>query len=123
MFIGAILGDIHKIWFTGPGTLVDMQIIYAVPFILVSLTAFSLCLAIPRLRAYAFSALVAPVAFGGCSIFGLALFMLGVDTIYDSLPRVVAIAAPLLTYLVSGCVGAWLAIRVGRFLKHRFGQK
>ena len=100
-----------------------MQIIYAIPFVIVSFAAFFLCLGIPRLRAHALAALAAPVAFGGCSIIGLGLFMLAVDTRYDSLPRVVAIGAPLLAYLVSGCAGAWIAIRVVQFVKHRFDRK
>ena len=97
-----------------------MQIIYAIPFVIVSLAAFFLFLGIPRLRAHAFPALAAPLAFGGCSILGLGLFMLVLDTRYDSLPRVIAIAAPLLAYLGSGFAGAWLAIGVMQLLKNHF---
>lgn len=100
-----------------------MQIIYAIPFVIISLAGFFLFLSIPRLRPHAFPALAAPLAFGGCSIIGLGLFMLAVDTRYDSLPRVVAIGAPLLAYLVSGSAGAWVAIRVVKFVKHRFDWK
>ncbi len=96
-----------------------MQIIYAIPFVITSLAAFFLYLGVPRLRAHAFLALAAPVAFGGCSIIGLGLFMIAVDTSYDSLPHAVAIGAPLLAYLVSGCAGAWGAIKVVQFVKHR----
>jgi hypothetical protein len=101
----------------------DMQIIYAIPFVIVSLAAFFLFLSIPRLRPYALPALAAPVAFGACSVLGLGLFMLAVDTSYDSLPRIVAIGAPLLAYLGSGFAAAWLAIRVAQFVKHRFHWK
>ncbi len=100
-----------------------MQIIYAIPFVIVALAAFFLCLCIPRLRAHALAALATPVAFGACSIAGLGLFMLAVDTRYDSRPRPIAIGAPLLAYLVSGCAGAWVAIRVVHFVKHRFDWK
>jgi hypothetical protein len=97
-----------------------MQIIYAIPFVIVSVIAFFIFLCIPRLRPYALLALAAPVAFGACSIVGLGLFMLAIDTRYDSLPRFVAIGAPLLAYLGSGFAGAWVAIRGVQFVKHRF---
>ncbi|MCP4259357.1 MAG: hypothetical protein GY774_17880 [Planctomycetes bacterium] len=89
-----------------------MQIIYTIPFVIVSVIAFFIFLVIPRLRPYALLALAAPVAFGVCSVVGLGLFMLAIDTRYDSLPRIIAIGAPLLAYLGSGFAGAWLAIRV-----------
>ena len=100
-----------------------MQIIYAIPFVIVSLAAFFLFLGIPRLRAHAFPALAAPLAFGGCSILGLGLFMLVLDTRYDSLPRIVAIGGPLLAFLGSGFAGAWVAIGVVEFVQHRFHWK
>jgi hypothetical protein len=100
-----------------------VQIFYAIPFVIVSLVAFFLFLGIPRLRAHAFPALAAPLAFGGCSIFGLGFFMLAFDTRYDSLPRIVAIGGPLLAYLGSGFAGAWVAIRVVEFVKHRLHWK
>ena len=87
-----------------------MQILYAIPFVLASLVAFIVFVSVPRLRRYALPALVAPVVFGACSVIGLGLFMLAIDTRYDSLPRVVAIGAPLLAFLGSGVAGAWLAI-------------
>ena len=97
-----------------------MQITYAIPFIAVSLAAFFLFSSIPRLRDYAFPALAAPVAFGGSSVLGLGLFMLAIDARFDSLPRMVAIAALLLAYLGSGFAGAWVAVRVVQFVKRRF---
>lgn len=87
-----------------------MQILYAIPFVAASLVAFIVFVSVPRLRRYALPALVAPVVFGACSVIGLGLFMLAIDTRYDSLPRVVAVGAPLLAFLGSGVVGAWLAI-------------
>jgi hypothetical protein len=95
-----------------------MQIIYAIPFVIISVISFFVFLSIPRLRPYALPALAAPVAFGACSVVGLGLFMLAVDTRYDSFPRFVAVGAPLVAYLGSGLAGAWVAIRAVQFLKH-----
>ena len=41
-----------------------MQVIYALPFVLLSIVSFLVCVAVPRWRRYSFQALVAPVAFG-----------------------------------------------------------
>ena len=97
-----------------------MQIIYAIPFIAVSIIAFVVFLSVPRLRRYALPALVAPVAFGACSVAGLGLLMLAIDTRYDSLPRVIAVGAPLLAFLGAGVAGAWLAIAGLLFARKRF---
>lgn len=92
-----------------------MQIIYAIPFALVSVLAFLLCVAVPRWRRYKLQALVAPVAFGVCSIVAAALivltsdhFNLGLFTRPWTGPRD---AAPLLLiYIVPGLIGSWAAV-------------
>ena len=56
-----------------------MQIIYAAPFILLSLLCFGVFLAVPRFRRFALAALVAPVAFGFCAIVGYVAWVLVCD--------------------------------------------
>jgi hypothetical protein len=102
-----------------------MQVIYAAPFILLSLIAFAACLAVARFRPYAFRALVVPVAFGFCSIVALAIIVVTADRLHLLLAdsplagsRGVFVAIPL--YFVPGVVGAWLAIEVVRRTEIRF---
>jgi hypothetical protein len=52
---------------------------YAAPFVLLSLICFGVSFAIRRLRRYAFAALVAPVAFGGCAAVGFISWVLICD--------------------------------------------
>jgi hypothetical protein len=52
---------------------------YAAPFVLMSVVCFAVFLAIPRVRRYAFAALVAPVAFGGCAAVGFITWVLVCD--------------------------------------------
>jgi hypothetical protein len=47
-----------------------MQTIYAVPFVLISLIAFAVFIAVPRLRRHALAAVVAPAAFGFWALVG-----------------------------------------------------
>ncbi len=53
-----------------------MQILYAAPFILISLIGFAVCIVAPQLRQYKFQVLVAPVAFGFCAIVGMGAIVL-----------------------------------------------
>lgn len=97
-----------------------MQIIFAIPFIAVSIIAFIVYLSVPCLRRFALPALVVPVTFGACSVTGLGIFMLAVDSHFDDLPRVIAVGAPLIAFLGSGVAGTWLAIAGLRLAKKRF---
>jgi hypothetical protein len=90
-----------------------MQIIYAAPFVFLSVLGFAICLAIPRLRRHALPALVVPVVFGGCSIVGWIAFILVSDSILkinlgatSGLPGVME---GLAFYIVPGLLGAWFA--------------
>ena len=100
-----------------------MQFLYALPFMFVSAIAFIVCLAMPRLRCYAVSAMLAPLAFGICSVVGLAILMLAIDTQYDSLPRLVAVLAPLTAYMGSGILGTWLALTIMRHMRRHLLSK
>ena len=92
-----------------------MQVIYASPFVLLSILSFLVCVAVPRWRRYRFQALVAPVAFGFCSIvvagatvltsdhFNLGLFTKEWSGTRDAVPL-------LLIYFIPGLLGSWFAI-------------
>src|SRR5262244_11577 len=62
-----------------------MQVLYAMPFVLVSVLAFLACVIVPRWRRYKFQALVAPVAFGFCSIVAAALIVLYIRPLQSGL--------------------------------------
>jgi hypothetical protein len=101
-----------------------MQIIYAAPFILLSFIAFACSLAIPRLRLYAFRALVAPVAFGFCAIFGMALILsishaLNLRFANSPLVGVRGVLVGIAIYFIPGMIGAWIAVEVVRQIETR----
>jgi hypothetical protein len=101
-----------------------MQVIYAAPFILLSLVAFVLSLAIPRLRPYAFRALVAPVAFGFCSIVAMVLILVashGLNLQFANAPLTGArgLFEGIAIYFVPGLGGVWIAVEVVRQIEIR----
>ena len=53
-----------------------VQIIYAIPFVLISMIAFAVFGAIPRLRRHAVAALIAPAAFGFWALVGFVTSVL-----------------------------------------------
>lgn len=56
-----------------------MQVIYLVPFVLLSGVCGVVCLTVPRWRRYVAGALIAPIAFAGCSLVGLFIMILLAD--------------------------------------------
>jgi hypothetical protein len=101
-----------------------MQIIYAAPFILLSLIAFACSLAIPKLRPYAFRALVAPVAFGSCLIVGMALILvsshgLGLQFANYPLAGMRGVIVGIAIYFIPGLIGAWIAVGIVRQIETR----
>lgn len=101
-----------------------MQIIYGAPFILLSLIAFVCSLAIPRLRLYAFRVLVAPVAFGFCSIVAMALILvishgLGLQFANYPLVGMRGVIAGIAIYFMPGLIGAWIAVEIVRQIETR----
>lgn len=92
-----------------------MQVIYAIPFTIFSVFGFLLCVVVPQWRRYKFQALVAPIAFGFCSIVAAGAiilacdhFNLGVFTRPWSGPRD---SVPLvMIYVIPGLVGGWAAV-------------
>lgn len=86
-----------------------MQIIYAMPFVLLSMFGFLVCAVVPRWRAYRFQALVGPVAFGFCSIVAMGAIVLISDHFNLGL-----FTRPwsglLLIYVIPGLLGSWFAV-------------
>lgn len=98
-----------------------MQIIYAAPFVLISVVAFIICLAVPGLRRIALAALVVPVAFGVCSLFGWILFALVTGfVLHVSLGVAEIVIMGILFYLLPGLAGAWVAVKLVRFFEQSF---
>jgi len=94
-----------------------VQVIYALPFVLLSIVSFLVCVAVPRWRRYSFQALVAPVAFGFCSIVAAGAivltcdhFNLGLFTSQFSWPR--DAVSSVLIYFLPGLIGSWAAVLV-----------
>ena len=101
-----------------------MQVIYAAPFILLSLVSFVCCLAIRRFRPYAFRALIAPVAFGFCSIVAMVLILLashGLNLQFANAPLVGArgVFEGIGIYFFPGLVGAWIVVEIVRQIETR----
>ena len=102
-----------------------MQVIYASPFVLLSVVSCLLCLAVPRFRGYAFQALVIPVAFGFFAIIGgVSLVLFAHEVLKWTIPPIVGIPGFLIlgvVYFIPGLCGAWLANLiakpVGRWLR------
>ena len=100
-----------------------MQIIYVAPFILISLIAFACSLAIPRLRRFAFRALVTPVAFGFCSIAAMVLILLMADGLglrFPPIDRPTGVLLLIGIYLIPGAIGAWIAVEIVGRVETRF---
>jgi hypothetical protein len=103
-----------------------MPILYATPFVLLSILSFSACAAVPNLRRFALSALVAPVVFGVSSLSGWIAFALAGDALFKESfgamfsARLPMLIAGLLCYALPGLLGAGIAIFVVRSVEKRF---
>jgi hypothetical protein len=101
-----------------------MQVIYAAPFMMLSMLGFLICVAVPRWRPYKIQALVAPVAFAFCSIVTAGAVILTADYVNLDLftkpwsgPRD---AVPLFfIYFIPGLVGSWCAVAAVRKIAAR----
>ena len=101
-----------------------MQIIYAAPFVLLSLVGFLACLIFRPLRGFALSSLIAPVAFGVCSIVGWFTFaIIGGMVAKGGLGPATGIHGwieGLIFYLLPGIMGSWFAVFVVTSLERAF---
>jgi hypothetical protein len=112
-----------------------VQVLYLLPFVLVSFVSGAVCLIVPRWRRYVAGAVISPIAFAGCSIIGMLVVVLlaekfgveqimGLDKSLDSANwRGVITVATL--YVLQGAIGAVVAAsvanRVQRWTLHRLG--
>jgi hypothetical protein len=109
-----------------------LQLMYAAPFILISVLSFGICLAIPPLRRFALPAIVAPVTFG---FFSLATWIgtaiVGGEILKINQGPAVGIhglAEGIMFYILPGLVSSCAAVAAvrwfeRRFLKSRFATK
>ena len=100
-----------------------MQIIYAAPFVLISLIGFVAFLLVPRLRPFALSALVAPVAFGVCALAGYVIWVLVCQFVLRIQLRPVegihGVFDVLFFFLTPGLLGAWAAVWIVSKIRQR----
>ena len=89
-----------------------MEVVYAAPFVALSIIAFACFLVIPPWRPYAFHALVVPVAFGFCSIVGMTLataLFLALHLRFVNTPVVGLVG--IADYFFSGLIGSLIAVQ------------
>lgn len=98
-----------------------MPFIYAAPFVLLSALGFVVCLAIPRVRRYKLYALVAPVAFGFCSVVTMGIVVIAGDLVgqrlhlsvfSEPLTGIKGVITLLFIYFIPGILGAWFAVAI-----------
>lgn len=103
-----------------------MQIIYALPFILLSGVCFVVCLAIPRFRRCVLPASIAPVAFGFFSIVTAGAVVLIADKFgLLTEPASIDVKSVLivsLIYFMPGMLGAWLSVLCARRVQRLFSK-
>ena len=104
-----------------------MQLMYAAPFILLSLVAFGVFLAVPRLRRRALAALVAPVAFGFCALAGYISWLLISGFVLKlqlgPVEGLHGVFEVLFFFLLPGIAGAWLAVWLIETALRKWGDK
>jgi hypothetical protein len=103
-----------------------MEVIYAAPFVSLSLACFFACLLIPKMRPYLLEVSIAPVAFGLCSIVGVLAAVLISD--YSGI-HVTVLDEPVVgtsrlviffsIYMAFGLLGTWVAVRCASQFKAR----
>ncbi len=102
-----------------------MQIIYAAPFILISIIAFAVFIAVPRLRRHAIAAAVAPAAFGFWALAGYVTWVLVCMFVLKVQLRPVeglhGVLDVLFFFIMPGALGSWMSIwisgKVIRYIK------
>jgi hypothetical protein len=90
-----------------------LGLVYAVPFIGLSLAACACCLVVPKLRRHALRALVAPVAFGFCSVVGAVTIIVTAAGLRRPLPEMAGVGGVLIfmvIYVTPGLLGTLLVL-------------
>jgi hypothetical protein len=100
-----------------------LAIIYAAPFVLLSILSFSICLAVPSLRRFALPALIVPVTFGFCSIVSWVAFVLIAGDVLKlhlgPASGVHGVLEGLFFYCLPGVLASWVAIATMGFVQRR----
>jgi hypothetical protein len=104
-----------------------VQILYILPFALLSLTLVGTCLAVPRWRRYVIAAVVGPIAFAVCAIVGMGATVLSAKPLgFDQVlgfneewdpgsPR--GIAVLLMIFVLPGTIGATVATMIANWIQ------
>lgn len=94
-----------------------LGVLYALVFILLSISGAVVCLVVPRFRPYVLRTLVVPVAFGFCSV----VAMVALVVIFDTGPLVgfSGLVVGLAIYVFPGVLGAWIALSLARRIEGR----
>ena len=102
-----------------PNEAIQVQLIYAAPFFLLSLVGFTFCAIGKKQRRFALSALLAPVAFGVCSLAGWIVYAIISDRLHKGGlgPNSLWLYG-LAFYVLPGFIGSWLAASVTLRLEH-----
>lgn len=103
-----------------------MQILYAAPFVLISILAFIVCLIFPGFRRFAVPTLAAPVTFGICSISGWIAFAL-IENYFTKVhlrpySGIYLLVQAIAFYLLPGLAGSAIAVYSLLFLQRRYVQ-
>jgi hypothetical protein len=101
-----------------------LQLLYAAPFVLIAFLSFTVCTLTPSLRRFALSALVAPLAFGVCSLAGwIAFALISSKLLKINLGPAIGLHGlleGLLFYAVPGIVASYVAVAIVRRLERLF---
>ena len=106
----------------------QMAVLFAIPFILLSIVCFAVCIFNPSLRSYALRMAVVPVAFGFCSVVGaFAIVVLSDKTLHiaalnEPLIGFRGVVTGIVIFGIPGAAGAWLASWLLGRLKARFSK-
>lgn len=91
-----------------------MQLIYAAPFVLISLIAFAVFGAVPKLRRRAIMALVAPTAFGFWALAGFITWVLISRFVLKIQLRPIeglhGVFDVLFFFIAPGLLGSWMSV-------------
>jgi len=91
-----------------------MQIIYAIPFVLVSIIAFAVFGAVPKLRHHAVAALVASAAFGFWALVGYVTWVLACMFVLKIQLRPVeglhGFFEVIFFFIMPGVLGSWMSV-------------
>ena len=101
-----------------------LAVIYAIPFIVLSLVACACCLVVPKLRRYALRALVVPIAFGFSSVVSAVMIVVGAAGLHRPIPEIMGFGGALIViviYIIPGILGTLLVLALFERILKRLG--